>query len=145
MQILKTTFLLFFSVLTINAFAQSKDAILGKWASSNGEGQIEIFAIGGKYFGKLAWLKEPNNANGKPKLDTKNPTANLQNRPLLGLVILKDFVFDDGKWTDGNIYDPKTGKTYSCILSLKENGLLNIRGYVGISLIGRSETWKQVK
>lgn len=127
------------------SYAQKRDDILGKWASQSGEGQIEIYKKGEKYFGKLAWLKEPNDEKGKPKLDAKNPAANLRSKPLLGLEILKDFVFDDDRWTDGTIYDPQTGKTYSCNLSLKANGQLNIRGYIGISLIGRSESWKRVK
>jgi len=69
----------------------------------------------------------------------------LRSRPILGLEILKDFVYEDGKWTDGKIYDPKSGKTYSCNMTLKSNGDLNIRGYIGISLIGRTDVWKKVK
>ncbi|RZL30018.1 MAG: DUF2147 domain-containing protein, partial [Pedobacter sp.] len=52
---------------------------------------------------------------------------------------------DGSKWIDGTIYDPKTGKTYSCNLTLKDNNTLNVRGYIGISIIGRSETFKRVK
>lgn len=139
----KLSILFVLTLFTLSVSAQKKDDILGKWVNPTGEGQIEIYKKGDKYFGKLAWIKEPNE-NGKPKLDNKNPSANLRNRPILGLEILKDFVFDDDKWTDGTIYDPKTGKTYSCNLSLKSSGQLNIRGYIGISLIGRSETWKRV-
>jgi uncharacterized protein (DUF2147 family) len=129
----------------ILAVAQKKDDILGKWVNPTGEGQIEIYKRADKYFGKLAWIKEPNDEKGKPKLDSKNPQANLRSKTILGLEILKNFVFEDDKWTDGSIYDPQTGKTYSCTLSIKSNGQLNIRGYVGISLIGRSESWKRVK
>lgn len=134
-----------FVLIAFAASAQKKDDIIGKWVNPSGEGQIEIYAKGSKYFGKLAWIKEPNDEKGKPKKDIKNPNENLRSMPLLGLEILKDFVFDDDQWTDGTIYDPKTGKTYSCNLTLKSNGQLNIRGYIGISLIGRSESWKRVK
>ncbi|RYD80171.1 MAG: DUF2147 domain-containing protein [Sphingobacteriales bacterium] len=137
-------FLLLLVAISFNAIAQSKDAIVGKWLNPSGEGQIEIYKKGDKYYGKLAWLKEPN-LNGKPKTDSKNPTANLQSRPLLNLEILKDFVYDDGKWTDGTIYDPKSGKTYSCNISLKGNDMMTVRGYIGISLLGRSETFRRVK
>ena len=130
---------------TLSVFAQKKDDILGKWLNPSGEGQVEIYKKGDKYNGKLVWIKDPNDDNGKPKLDIKNPNSSLHSRPVMGLEILKNFVFEDGKWTDGTIYDPKTGKTYSCNLSLKENGQLNIRGYIGISIIGRSESWKRVK
>jgi len=135
---------LLFAAMSFTAMAQSKDAIVGKWLNPSGEGQIEIYKKGDKFYGKLAWLKEPN-LNGKPKTDAKNPSANLRNRPLLNLEILKDFVYDDGKWTDGTIYDPKSGKTYSCNISLKGNDAMTVRGYIGISLLGRSETFKRVK
>ncbi|RZK41392.1 MAG: DUF2147 domain-containing protein [Pedobacter sp.] len=141
----KISIILFLITCTLGAFAQSKDAVTGKWLSASGEGQIEIYKRGDKYFGKLAWIKEPNDENGKPKVDEKNPNASLRSKTLVGLELLKDFVFEDGKWTDGTIYDPKTGKTYSCNLTLKNNNLLNIRGYIGISLIGRTETWKRAK
>ncbi|MCX2575277.1 DUF2147 domain-containing protein [Pedobacter sandarakinus] len=137
-------FMFLFVAMSFSALAQSKDAIVGKWLNPSGEGQIEIYKKGDKYFGKLAWIKEPN-INGKPKLDVQNPSASLKSRPLLNLEILKNFVYEDGKWTDGTIYDPKSGKTYSCNMSLKGNDMLNIRGYVGISLLGRSETFKRVK
>lgn len=130
--------------VSFSALAQNKDAIVGKWLNPSGEGQIEIYKKGDKYYGKLAWMKE-SSLNGKPKLDSKNPDENLRKRALLNLEILKDFVYDDGKWTDGTIYDPKSGKTYSCNLSLKSTDVLNVRGYVGISLLGRSETFRRVK
>ncbi len=133
----KLSLLFIFAICTLSVFAQKKDDVLGKWVNPSGEGQIEIYKKGDKYFGKLAWIKEPNDEKGKAKTDVKNPNADLRSKPLLGLEILKDFVFEDGKWTDGTIYDPKTGKTYSCNLNIKNDGQLNIRGYVGISLIGR--------
>lgn len=141
----KLSLLLVFAMFTLSVFAQKKDDVLGKWINPSGEGQIEIYKRGDKYFGKLAWIKEPNDEKGKAKTDVKNPNADLRSKSLLGLEILKDFVFEDGKWTDGTIYDPKTGKTYSCNLNIKSDGQLNIRGYVGISLIGRSESWKRAK
>jgi uncharacterized protein (DUF2147 family) len=141
----KLFFLLIIVSCSAIVYAQNKDVILGKWLSATGDGQIEIYKRADKYYGKLFWLKEPNDEKGKPKLDSKNSNTNLRAKPLLGLELLKDFVFEEGKWTNGTIYDPKTGKTYSCNLTMKENGQLNIRGYVGISLIGRSESWRRVK
>jgi uncharacterized protein (DUF2147 family) len=141
----KSTFLLLLLLGSVQLFAQKKDDILGKWLNPTGEGQIEIYKKGDKYFGKLVWIKEPNGANGKPKTDEKNPNESLRNKPILGLEILKNFQFDDGKWEGGTIYDPKSGKTYSCKLTLKDQNLLNIRGYIGVSLIGRTEVFKRVK
>ncbi len=79
------------------------------------------------------------------KTDLKNPDESLRSKPILGMEILRDFVYEDGKYTDGKIYDPKSGKTYSCNMTLKDNGDLSMRGYVGISLLGRTEVWKRVK
>jgi len=141
----KSSLFILLLLISVSTFAQKKDDILGKWLNSSGEGQIEIYKRGDKYFGKLAWIKEPNDEKGKPKTDQKNPTESLRGKPILGLEILKNFVFDDGKWSDGTIYDPKSGKTYSCKLSLKDSNQLSIRGFVGVSLIGRTEVFKRVK
>ncbi|WP_342331473.1 DUF2147 domain-containing protein [Pedobacter sp. FW305-3-2-15-E-R2A2] len=137
--------LLLFTAISFSGFSQTSDAILGKWINSSGEAHIDISKKGDKFFGKIVWLKAPKDEKGQPKLDVKNPEANLKTRPILGLEMLKDFVYDDGKWVDGKIYDPKTGKTYSCNMNIKANGDLNVRGYIGISLIGRSDTWKRAK
>ncbi|WP_028297026.1 DUF2147 domain-containing protein [Olivibacter sitiensis] len=125
--------------------AQDKDAVLGKWQNPSGEGRVEISKRDGKYFGKLYWLKEPNDESGKPKLDVKNPDESLRKRQIQGLEILKDFdAKDKGVYENGTIYDPKSGKTYSCKMTLKGEKL-DIRGYVGVSLLGRTESWTRVK
>ncbi|TCC91959.1 DUF2147 domain-containing protein [Pedobacter frigiditerrae] len=140
---LAVLFILFASTLSV--FAQKKDDILGKWLNSSGEGQIEIFKKGEKYFGKLVWIKDPNDENGKPRTDVKNPNTSLRTKPILGLEIVKDFVYEDNEWTEGKVYDPKTGKSYSGNMSLEGVNKLKMRGYIGISLIGRTEVWKKVK
>ena len=125
--------------------AQKADAILGQWANPNGQDHILIYKKGNKYFGKLDWIKFPNDEQGKPKTDKNNPDKALQSRPDLGLELLKDFTFDGEKvYEDGTIYDPKSGKTYSCKMTLDDNSL-KIRGYVVFSLFGRSEVWTRVK
>lgn len=141
----KTSLFILLLVFSTQVFAQKKDDILGKWIDPSGEGQIEIYRKGDKYFGKLVWLKEPNNEKGKPKTDEKNPTESLRSKPILGLEILKNFKFDEDVWNDGTIYDPKSGKTYSCKLTMKNVNLLSIRGYIGVSLIGRTAVFKRVK
>lgn len=135
-------FLLFFSS---TAFSQNKDQILGKWLNASGEAHIQIYANSGKYFGKISWLKMPNDADGKPKLDKNNPNASQARNPILGLVLLKDFTFSDGIWEGGTIYDPKTGKTYSCKISAQGSDKINVRGFVGFSMLGRTESWTRVK
>jgi len=137
--------LLLVSAMSFTGFAQNKDAILGSWINSTGEAHVDIFKKGEKYFGKISWLKTNKDEKGIVKTDLKNPDPKLRSKPILGMEMLRNFVYEDGKWTDGKIYDPKSGKTYSCNMNIKDNGELNMRGYIGVSIIGRSETWKRVK
>jgi uncharacterized protein (DUF2147 family) len=128
-----------------SAWAQKADAILGSWANENGLDHILIYKRGDKFFGKLDWVKFPNDENGKPKTDKNNPDPALRSRPDLGLELLKDFTFDnDNVYSGGTVYDPRNGKTYNCKMTLKGNTLI-IRGYIGISLFGRSVTWTRIK
>jgi uncharacterized protein (DUF2147 family) len=131
-----------------NAYAQKTgaDAVLGTWVTGSGDGHVEIYKQGNKYFGKIVWLKEPNSEQGTPKLDKNNPDAKLQSQPILGMVNLRDFEYGgDNEWKDGQVYDPKKGKDYSCQMTLTDPNTLEVRGYIGISLIGRTDTWKRVK
>ena len=137
---------LLLSVITLTVSAQKPDAILGSWVTSNGDAHFLIYKKGDKFFGKLDWIKYLNDEQGKPKTDKNNPDPVLRSRPYTGLELLKDFTFDgdDNQYIDGTIYDPKNGKTYSCKMTL--NGTtLKIRGYIGISLLGRTETWTRLK
>lgn len=123
------------------------DAILGKWLNEDQDAHIQIYKESGKYYGKIVWLKEPiDEVTGKPKLDDENDDEALQSRPVMGLVILNDFIYDgDGEWEDGTIYDPKNGKTYDCYMNFGEDKSLKIRGYIGISWIGRNTYWTKVE
>jgi uncharacterized protein (DUF2147 family) len=135
-------------IVVIPAIGQNNkaDVILGKWLNEDKDAHIEIRNDGGKYFGKIVWLRDPiDTLTGKPKVDDKNSDKALQGRPVLGLEILKDFTFDgEDEWSEGTIYDPKNGKTYDCYMELGETGILKIRGYIGISWIGRTTYWTRV-
>ena len=134
---------------TTNLLAQDykADDLLGLWLNEDEDAHIEVYKEGELYFGKIIWLKFPiDDETGKPKLDKHNPDEELQKRPSLGIKLLTDFVWDeDNEWNKGDIYDPKTGKTYSCYIVMKEYDLLKIRGYIGISLIGKTTYWTRVK
>lgn len=151
MKNLKTAFLLFaallFSAGNIMAQDFKKDDILGVWLNEDEDAHIEVYKDGDLYFGKIIWLKFPiDEETGKPKLDKHNPDPELQKRPSLGIELLTNFEWDgDNEWDEGDIYDPKSGKTYSCYIVMKEYDLLKIRGYIGISLIGRTTYWTRVK
>lgn len=122
------------------------DDVLGVWLNEDKDAHINIYKEDGKYFGKIVWLLNPNDEEtGLPKTDDENPDEELQKKPVMGLVLLKDFEFDEDEWDDGSIYDPKNGKTYDCYMRLEEPDLLRIRGYIGISLLGRTTYWTRVK
>lgn len=136
----KTIALLLYLALTqIPLFAMSNgDTILGEWISENKDGKIVIFKQSERYYGKISWGKTPG------KKDTNNPDSRLRNRELVGSVILKEFVFKGGSWENGTIYDPNSGKTYDCILKVKDNNRkLDIRGFVGMAMFGRTSTWSR--
>ena len=133
-------------LLTSAAFAQKgkNDAPLGIWTNEEKEARFEIYECGDKLCGKIVWLKEPNR-NGKPKVDEQNPEKSQRNRPIQGMVFMKGFEYDeDGKWDDGTIYDPKSGKTYSCYMKMIGKDKMEVKGYIGLSLIGRSQIWTRV-
>jgi uncharacterized protein (DUF2147 family) len=133
--------LIFICSLSFRASALAQDKIEGVWFNQEKSAKIEVYkAKDSKYYGKIIWLKEPLR-DGKPKLDQENPDADKRSRPILGLLILRGFTKEgDNEYEGGTIYDPKNGKTYSC--KIKQKGSkLDVRGYIGISLIGRTTTW----
>lgn len=127
--------------------AGNPDAVLGVWKNGEGTGMIQIFKKGDKYFGRLVWLKVPNNPDGTPRTDVNNPDEAKRKTPLKGLENMRDFVASgDNKWEEGKIYDPKNGSDYSCEMTLVDANTLEVRGFIGLSLFGRTDVWKrQVK
>lgn len=120
MKFLKNILVLFILLLSSIAIAQNKwDDIIDTWLTNGKEpAKIEITKLNGKYFGKIIWLKYPTDDRGV-KRDVNNPNKSLRNQKIIGLTIVKDFTFDgSNKWTDGEIYDPESGKIYSCNIKL---------------------------
>ncbi|QNF33031.1 DUF2147 domain-containing protein [Adhaeribacter swui] len=137
--------LVLFLIYSSLTFAQTTDnSPVGTWTNEDKEARFEIYKCGSKLCGKIAWLKEPLR-EGKPKLDRANPDKNLQNRPILGLPFMQDFEFaGNNKWDNGTIYDPKSGKTYSCYMKVLNKNQMEVKGYIGISLIGRTQNWTRI-
>lgn len=126
------------------AIAQSENAILGKWYNTEKTAQIEIIKNGSEFIGKIIWLNNPN-PDGKPAIDTHNSDPKLRTRPLMGLSLLKNLSFEGGMWKDGEIYDPNSGKTYSCELKLPSQNVLEVKGYLGVSFVGKTVKWTRVQ
>ncbi|MFC4231402.1 DUF2147 domain-containing protein [Parasediminibacterium paludis] len=122
--------------VTLTQAQINESQILGEWTSPKKDSRVLIYKSNNLYYGKIIW------GSGSETKDKKNPNITLRNRDLIGLVILSNFKYDGhGEFMDGSIYDPRVGKTYTCKMTLKSETQLSIRGYIGISLFGRSEVW----
>lgn len=141
---MKKYILLFLLIsLSIAAFAQQADDIVGVWMTEEKDAKIKIYEENNKYYGKLIWGKNMYDENGKSKLDVNNPDEKLKKRPLENLMLLIGFEFDEDEWDDGKIYDPQSGKTYNCYMKLDGNEL-EVTGYVGVKWLSRTVTWTKV-
>jgi uncharacterized protein (DUF2147 family) len=127
-----------------SCFASEAD-ILGCWKTSGNSSQVEIFPCGEKLCGKVVWMKNPNYVNtndgpvGTPKTDRKNPDSALRNRPILGLEVIEGMTAaGKNTWEHGTCYDPESGNTYRCKMHSTSPERLEMRGYVGIPLFGRT-------
>ncbi|SFR51633.1 Uncharacterized conserved protein, DUF2147 family [Robiginitalea myxolifaciens] len=137
----KLFLLLAFALLSSPAFSQKADDILGIWMPSEGTSYIQIFKAkdSGKYNGRIVWLKEPNDESGNPKTDPNGDE-------ILRMVNLKDFVFEEDEWTDGTIYDPKSGNLYYCTIEMVKKDKLEVRGSIDpFGLVGRTDVWVRMK
>lgn len=139
--------ILFASLSGVSHIQSGGDDIVGVWLTGGKDGKVTIFKTGNYYYGKISWLRVPLNESHKPKTDIHNRNTELQNKPLLGLLMLKSFSYNatDNIWDGGTIYDPKNGKTYSCKMELTGANTLEVRGYIGISMVGRTDTWTKVE
>lgn len=140
-------FIAAFISIFLNAKAQQNaEDIVGVWETGSGKAHVKIDKVGNYFFGRIVWLKEPLNAEGKPKVDKNNEDVNKRKQPIFGMQLVGGFEWKgENSWENGNIYDPENGKTYRCKIDLTNNTTMNIRGYIGISLFGRTDVWKRVK
>ena len=138
----KMTITLLFSFASLIVFSQTNADVVGEWYNAEKDAVITLLEDGETVSGKITWMLHPNDSNGNPKTDPNNPDEKLRSRARLGMVMMSGFAYDeDNIWEDGKLYDPKKGKTYSGILTLKDANTLDLRGYIGFSFIGRSSTW----
>jgi uncharacterized protein (DUF2147 family) len=132
------------SLVSMAVFANPAP-VTGQWKTVDEKGAetgvIEIYEQGGKVFGKLVSVKEPLDAQGKPKLCNKCSGAD-KDKPIVGLVILKGLSADGDEYNGGTITDPNSGDVYKAKIEAVEGGKkLKVRGFLGISLLGRTQVW----
>lgn len=124
---------------------------VGLWETPEGKGgkaHVQIDSCADKLCGRIVWLELPNDKQGRPKTDRRNTDAAQRDRPILGMPLLSDFVPDPDRadrWVEGRIYNPEDGEIYRSTMTLSANGTLEVRGYVGVPLLGKSQVWRRVK
>jgi len=120
--------------------------VLGKWHSIDPdtgakESVIEIYKTGDKIYGKIVQILKEEDRD-KTCIEC---TGKDKDQPIQGLVIVRGLSKEGDEWTGGKILDPKNGKLYKCYVTLDGDDKLKLRGYIGFSLIGRTEYWYRVK
>ena len=116
---------------------------IGFWKGS--DAVFEMFESAGTLSGKVVALHEPKTSEGKEKTDIYNPDPTKRNNPIVGLTFISGLTRkSDRFWENGKIYDPKSGKSYSCSLELQEPDKMSVRGFIGISELGRTYIWTRV-
>lgn len=130
-------------MMSVPSSAQSNTMAdyLGLWWNEDRTGIVELVITGNNIEGITRWGK-------KPDTDRNNPDPTLRDRSLMGITFLWGFTYEPKKnrWKDGKVYDPNNGKTYDAKLSLaKDSKVLKMRGYIGISLFGRTAEFERVE
>lgn len=137
---------LFLIALFFTFYYSQSQTVFGKWKTiddNTGEAKsiIEIYENSGKVYGKIVDILDPTKRN----FNCIKCTDSNKNKPLIGLVIIKDLKKDGLEYNGGKITDPESGKIYKSYIKLLGKDKLEVRGYIGISIIGRSQTWIRVK
>lgn len=122
------------------AYAQASNTLEGLWLTENKRSVIEIVEADNGPEGYVYWI-----TRGGMTIDLKNPDENKRGKPMCGLPILWGFEKEsDMAWSDGQIYKADDGDIYNANMELRADGTLKVRGYVGISLFGKSQIWNSV-
>jgi uncharacterized protein (DUF2147 family) len=131
-------------LLSLVAAAQDRQGVEGVWINGDGDGWIELKIVDDRLRGRIIGSPDDPDNRNPSRLDVENPDPALRSRELRGLMILSDFSYDgEGRWTGGWVYDPNSGNTYKGTITFVDDATLKLRGFVGISLFGCTETWRR--
>ncbi len=130
---------------TTEKLSLNQDDIHGLWIEKRKKKlAVWIEDCGNTLCGSIYWMKKPLDKKGQPKLDPHNPDTKLRNRPRCGMKILSGFVKNkENHWKEGKIYNPDNGSTYSSKIELSKSGILKVRGFIGLSLFGKTLKWER--
>lgn len=122
-----------------------QDPAFGMWLRATGTSIIKIEPCGQRACGRLVWLRDKTDANGQPRMDSENPDPAKRNRRLCGIAIMWGFERTSaGNWENGKIYKADEGDVYDSYIEIQDDGRLKLRGYLGVSLLGKSEILTRV-
>lgn len=126
------------------AMAKTVPDEVGVWIDDSGNGAVEIALCGTRLCGRIVWLKNPKNAKGQPLHDIYNPNPKKRGTPICGLRVVWDLQRQaDRSWDVGQVYDPKTGSTYNVEVRLMGRDQLQVTGYLGMKMFGKSFLWRR--
>ncbi len=133
-------------ILVSAVFYSQNKTVLGKWKTIDDETAeaksiVEIYEKSGKIYGKVIEILDVNHKNDF----CRECSGEDANKPIQGLVVIKGLSKEGNEYNSGKILDPKNGKLYQCFITLEGNDKLKVRGYIGISLFGRTQYWQRVK
>ena len=133
------------AVLATASSAQAADPVEGLWLVQAGNAKVRVSpcaADKARMCGQITWLKNATDQAGQPVKDTRNPDAGQRNRPIVGLLMIRDFKqAGPGRWTGGKIYDPNSGKTYGSKMTANADGTLKVEGCIAV--VCQAQTWKR--
>ena len=135
------TLLILASVMT----SEAAPSPVGRWYAEGGAAQVEVEPCGDTLCARVVWLRSPYDDNGCTLSDKHNPNPALRGRPMIGIDLLNGLqAVGDGTWDGGTIYDPTTGRSYRCMVSMDDENRLLVRGYIAFHVLGRTTTWIRV-
>lgn len=134
-----------FLICVLATSSMHSQSVIGKWKTiddKTGEAKsiVEVFSKSGKIYAKVVEIFDPAHKNSV----CIQCTGEDKNKSILGLIIIKGLIKDGSEYNSGEILDPENGKQYKCTLSLDSKDKLKIRGYIGFSLLGRTQYWRRV-
>ena len=132
------------AIVGLALVVHAADSPVGRWKTVDDKtgkvlSEVEVYEQGGKVFGKIVGLTDANDGSGKPKTCIHCTGAD-KDKPIVGLVIIRDLAASDGRYKGGTILDPEDGKVYKAEIWV-EGGALKVRGYVG--LFYKTQTWQK--
>ena len=143
----KRYLLLCLSFVAAFAAADARDAVFGLWGAK--DSILNVAETDGVLHARIVAILDPlykpgeDGPAGAVRVDSHNPNPDLRSRPIVGIDLLDGYQFKDGKW-QGQLYDPESGKTYKSQISVNSDGKLQLRGYVGSPMFGRTVVYEPV-